>query len=34
MEGYSITDAMALTKDNDGFNFGGVGGLILSYYSS
>lgn len=29
MEGYSITDAMALTKDNDGFNFGGVGGLIL-----
>ena len=30
MEGYSISDVMALTnRDNTGFNFGGVGGLIL-----
>ena len=30
MEGYSISDVMALTsRENDGFNFGGVGGLIL-----
>ena len=31
MEGYSISDVMALTSrnENTGFNFGGVGGLIL-----
>ena len=30
MEGYSISDVMSLTgRDNAGFNFGGVGGLIL-----
>ena len=31
MEGYSISDVMALTSRNEGsgFNFGGIGGLIL-----
>lgn len=29
--GISASDVLALTKDNDGFNFGGVGGFILLF---
>ena len=29
--GISASDVLALTRDNDGFNFGGVGGFILLF---
>ena len=29
--GLSASDVLAMTRDNDGFGFGGVGGFILLF---